>query len=245
MDERIDPKETVQGIFSIHLKRYDFADDYCAGKDVLDAACGAGYGSFHLSRTAKKVTGVDVDPGTIAYARMNYKASNLEFVEMDVTNTVFKTASFDVICSFETMEHLNDIDLYLSEVARLLKPEGTYIVSTPMVARTTHHPENPHHTVEFSLKDFRSLLKKHFSEIEIYGQRRRESELHYMITRLLDITKFRGHIVRGLGLRRVINRTLKTKTFEDMGLDDIIISKERIERATEMIGVCRKPLLLA
>jgi len=245
MDERIDPKNTARGILSIHLKRYDFAREYCKDKNVLDAACGAGYGSFHLSKTAATVTGIDIDTGAVQYARKHYKAPNLEFSETDVTRTGLETGTFDVICSFETIEHLNDIGLYLNEIKRLLRPNGTYIVSTPKVPKTTHDPQNPHHTVEFSRKDFESLLRARFKEVDVYGQRRRESEMHYMITRLLDLTRLRGRISMLSGLRRSINRDLKTTPFEDMGLEDIVISAERIERATEIIAVCRMPLSLS
>ena len=241
MDERIDPKNTPQGILSIHLKRYDFASCYCKDKNILDVACGAGYGSFYLSKTAANVTGIDISIEAVKYAKKHYKASNIEFKRMDATKIGLDSASFDIICSFETIEHLNDPDLYLLEVVRLLRPGGTYIVSTPKARKTTHNPKNPHHTIEFSMKDFDCLLRKHFRKIELYGQRRRESELHYVITRLLDIIKLRGHINWLSGLRQSINKNLNTTPFEEMRVDDIIISKDKIERATELIAVCREP----
>lgn len=242
MDERIDPKNTPRGILSIHLKRYQFASNYCKNKNVLDAACGAGYGSFYLSKTATKVKGIDINEEAIEYAKKHYKAPNLEFNKTDVTKTGLERGTFNVICSFETIEHLDDINFYLNETVRLLKTDSIYIVSTPHVAKTNYSPRNPHHTIEFSRKDFESLLRSHFKEIVLYGQRRKESELHYMITRFLDITKLRGRISCFNRLRLSMNKRLDTIPFEEMGLDDIIISRKNIERATELIAVCKKPI---
>jgi 2-polyprenyl-3-methyl-5-hydroxy-6-metoxy-1,4-benzoquinol methylase len=239
MDERIDPKNTLQGILSIHLKRYDFARAYCEGKNVLDAACGAGYGSFHLSKTAAWVTGVDIDHEAIQYAKKHYEAPNLEFGTADVAKTGFPTDFFDVICSFETIEHLNDHDLYLREVVRILKPDGTYIVSSPKASETTHNPRNPYHTIEFSQEDLKFILRRYFKKVDLYGQRRKESEAHYVITKILDFTRLRGRISQFHRLRHSIDQGLRTTPFENMNLDDIVISQEKTERATEIIAVCK------
>jgi len=241
IDERIDPQNVPRGILSIHLKRYEFARAYCKNSNLLDAACGAGYGSFYLSKEADKVTGIDIDAETIAYAKRHYKSLNLEFKAVDILKTGFDTGSFDVICSFETIEHLRDITAYLNEITRLLRINGIYIVSTPKAAKTNNSPHNPYHTIEFSKKDFESLLGLFFEEVDMYGQRRRESELHYWVTRFLDLIKLRGRIPYFKRLRYSINRCLNTTAFEDMDLEDIFITKEKIKRATELIAICRKP----
>ncbi|MGK7876196.1 MAG: class I SAM-dependent methyltransferase [Xenococcaceae cyanobacterium] len=243
--ERIEPERSPQGILSIHLKRYQFALDYCKGKSVLDAACGVGYGSAELAQVAASVIGIDIDSEAISYGQKRYGCHNLTLQVADVTKTGFADAQFEVICSFETIEHLPDIPAYLREMTRILEPGGTYIVSTPQVPKTDHNPTNPYHTIEFSRIDFEVLLNKYFEDIEIYGQRRKQSELHYRITQFLDFTGLRSLLPKLGKLRESVNQTLKTTTFEEMSLEDILITKDKIERATEVIAVCRKPRKVA
>jgi len=239
--ERIDPIRESIGVLSVHLKRYEFAVDYCRGKKVLDAACGAGYGSARLVRDAASVTGIDIDPEAIAYGRRHYGLARLEFQVGDVTQTSFAESDFDVICSFETIEHLDDIPAYLREMIRILNPCGTYIVSTPRRSRTTHRPSNPYHTIEFSRADFESLLQRHFYQVKIYGQRRRQSEIHYWITQLLTYTGLRERLPKFRALRESVNNTLQTTPFNNMSLDDILITEDKIERSSEMVAVCSRP----
>lgn len=248
--ERILPEDEPQGIVSIHLKRYEFAASYCSGKNVLDAATGVGYGAYYLSQvcdmpkalsSAYRVVGIDIDPVAIDYGKSKYRSHNLQLEIADVTQTTFADYQFDVICSFETIEHLPNIPAYLREILRLLKPTGVYIVSTPQVAKTDRNPENPYHYVEFCRTDFETLLKQYFGEVEIYGQRRHQSELHYWLIKIADFTGIRKYWGKLHKLRQSANKVLQTTTFESMSLDDILISKEKIERASEMVAVCRNP----
>lgn len=240
--ERIIPEDEVDGILSIHLKRYQFAAGYCHGKKVLDAATGVGYGAAYLTQYANEVTGIDIDNVAIDYGQIKYKHHNLQLKVADVVSTNFGDCEFDVICSFETIEHLPKIPAYLQEMVRLLATDGIYIVSTPQVRQTNHNPQNPYHTVEFSRNDFETLLKQYFKEVEIYAQRRRQSELHYWLTRIADFTGIRKHLAKLSKLRQSTNKILQTTTFEDMSLNDILITKVNIERGNEIVAVCRYPL---
>ncbi len=240
--ERILPEDEPQGIVSIHLKRYEFAANYCEGKKVLDAATGVGYGADYLAAFADTVIGIDIDPAAINYGKSKYNSSNLKLQIADVTQTTYADSEFDVICSFETIEHLPNIPAYLQEVVRLLKPTGVYIVSTPQVAKTNNIPDNPYHYIEFCRSDFEALLKQYFGDIEIYGQRRHQSELHYWLIKTADFLSIRGYLAKLSKLRKSANKVLHTTTFEEMSLDDILISKDKIVRASEMIAVCRNPI---
>ncbi len=240
--ERIIPEEELDGILSIHLKRYQFAASYSRGKKILDAATGVGYGAAYLSQVASEVIGIDIDPVAIAYGLRKYRNYNLQLQIADVVSTNFADSEFDVICSFETIEHLPQIPAYLQEMVRLLATDGVYIVSTPQVRQTNHNPQNPYHTVEFSRSDFEALLKQYFGEVEIYAQRRRQSELHYWLTKIADLTGTRKQLAKLSKLRQSTNKILQTTTFEDMSVDDILITKFKIERANEIVAVCRYPL---
>jgi len=90
-----------------HVERYLFARDYCKDKDVLDAACGCGYGSNILSKEANTVLGVDYSQEAIDYAKKYWIAENISFRQFDLNFDLTPLGRFDVIVSFETIEHLD------------------------------------------------------------------------------------------------------------------------------------------
>ncbi|MHB8643724.1 MAG: class I SAM-dependent methyltransferase [Gaiellaceae bacterium] len=231
--ERIVPDETARGIVAIHLRRYAFAQPYCEGKDVLDAACGVGYGTVALAETAARVVGADVDADAIAYARGRYARDNVEFVVADLLDPPFADASFDVVASFETIEHLREPETFVRHVARVLRPGGVFVVSTPRVDVTTLRPGNPFHEVEFSPADFETLLRRHFSRVDLYGQRRAQTGRHRLVQRL-DVFGLRK---RFSFLRRAAP-LLGTPPMESLSLDDVLIERGAVDDATELVAVC-------
>jgi len=116
-----------------HKMRYEFASQYVNGKSVADIACGTGYGSNILRKlgNAKLVLGIDIDTKTIDYASSKYGWENVEFKCNSADNVEIEDESFDVIVSFETIEHVDNDEKLLSEFHRLLKPNGILIISTP------------------------------------------------------------------------------------------------------------------
>lgn len=235
--ERIIPEATFGGPLATHLKRYHFAQLFCKDKVVLDAACGVGYGSYYLAEVARKVIGVDISEEAIGYAKKHYQRDNIQFKIMDIHNLEFPNESFDIVCSFETLEHLDDPERFVSKVKHLLKDDGIFIVSTPQVKSTTYYPKNPYHKVEFSYKGLEDLLKRYFIKVEILGQRRLQSIFHYYLQKI-DILHFRALL--SASLRHRICHTLTTKAWDEVDLHDFVISKNRINRAIELIGICRK-----
>lgn len=234
--ERILPDETEPGVVALHLKRYDFALPWCESREVLDVACGAGYGTALLATVARRVVGGDVDAESIDYARRRYAAPNAEYVVLDASALPFEDRTFDTFCSFETIEHVAEPHLLVAEAARVLRDEGTFLVSTPQVAVTTRAPENPFHTIEFSRADFEELLRAGFDDVELLGQRRVETRRHRVLRRL-DVLGLRR---RSAALRRASVLT-GTRATEHAHLDDVVISGEDVERATELYAVCRSP----
>ena len=234
--QRIVPEKTSGGSLSVHIKRYDFAKAFCADSIVLDAACGVGYGSYYLSEVAKEVIGVDISEEAIGYAKKYYQKENIRFKVSDIHNLDFPDKYFDVICSFETLEHLNHPERFISGVRRVLKEEGVFIVSTPFAKKTNYNPLNPYHKMESSAQDFEKLLKKYFMNVEIYGQRRLQSDFHYCLQKA-DIFHLRG--VLPVFLRRKICHTVSTRSWDEVRLRDFVIDKEGMNRALAWIGVCR------
>ena len=205
--ERIVPDETPPGPLAIHEKRYLFALTYCAGKRVLDGACGVGYGTALLADRAAEVVGVDIDADSIAYARSRYARPNIEFRVDDLTAPELDDRSFDVVCSFETIEHVPDREAYLAHVVRVLRDDGLFVVSTPRADETTGSPDNPYHFVEYSRRDFQALLSRRFGKVELFGQRRLQTKRHRALQRL-DVLglRRRAGFLRSLGRVRDGNR---------------------------------------
>jgi SAM-dependent methyltransferase len=235
--ERIIPDETTPGIVAVHLKRYSFARPYCSRQRVLDAACGVGYGSAYLAETSNAVLGVDVSKDALAYADAHYAAPNVEFAEMDVTALDLPDDSFDVVVSFETIEHVAKPASAVEEAARVLRPDGTYVVSTPKAAHTTLTPANPFHMVELSVDDFAAILRERFAHVELFGQRRLQTKRHQLLQRL-DFLGLRRRV--GIGLVSAASTFTGTPSTTSASLDDIVIDDD-LDAAIDLVAVCRAP----
>jgi SAM-dependent methyltransferase len=234
--ERIVPTETSPGILALHLKRYEFALAWAEGAEVLDAGCGVGYGTAFLARRARRVVGVDRSATALEHARSAYAGPKVEFVQADVLAVPLPNASFDLVCAFETIEHLPDPTAFLRETARLLRPSGTMLVSTPRVEQTTHEPANPFHRLELSAADFERLLRQRFAGVELYGQRRIQTARHRLLQRV-DVLGLR----RRLPFLRAASRLLGTPSTAEVGLEGIAIARDGLDQASELVAVCTRP----
>ena len=148
-----------------HLHRYAYATQFVRNKRVLDLACGEGYGSYLLARTAESVVGIDIDENAIKHARNKYIKQNLEFKVGSITEVpIAGEHLFDVAVCFEALEHIEDHQKLLSEVKRLLTADGVFIVSTPNKTVYTDEPQfnNPFHVHELYFDEFRELFRDAF-----------------------------------------------------------------------------------
>lgn len=170
--ERFTP-ECVREIFYEHWHRYAWAARMVAGLDVLDCACGEGYGSRLLAASARHVDGVDIDPAAVKHARRRYGAENLDFHAASALALPFEDARFDAVVSFETLEHLTEHDQLLTEFRRVLKPDGFLLLSSP--DRKTYSDDtgfdNEFHVRELYRNELESLLERHFPHYRLYGQK--------------------------------------------------------------------------
>jgi SAM-dependent methyltransferase len=149
-----------------HVDRYQFAQRFCAERTVLDGACGTGYGSALLGLVAARVVGIDCAEDAVQYARGRYAASNVSFVRSFVEMTPFESDSFDVVASFETVEHTLCPEAHMMEIARLLEPRnGKAILSVPNRWGYTDH-----HFLNFDLGLLKHVTAKFFDDIELFYQ---------------------------------------------------------------------------
>lgn len=171
--ERFTP-ECVREIWYEHWHRYAFAQRFAQGKRVLDAACGEGYGSALLARRAASVLGVDVSQQAVEHARSRYTASNLRFETADVTLLEhLPDRSFELIVSFETLEHLQAQERMLDGFTRLLADDGLLVISTPDKAHYTDVTgfTNEHHVRELYRPEFEALLSARLPARKLYAQK--------------------------------------------------------------------------
>lgn len=167
--ERLVPAYSYETlVYGEHLMRYDAALPIVKNKNVLDIASGTGYGSALLGETAASVTGVDVDADAIEYANKNYASKNVKFVQGEGTKIPIADDTFDVVVSYETIEHIKDYKTFMAEVKRVLKKDGLFILSTP---NDLEYPEGNHfHIHEFTPKELEKLVKGYFKNIKTYYQ---------------------------------------------------------------------------
>lgn len=173
--ERFVPKR-MQALAEIeHMHRYYSIGEVLENKIVLDAACGTGYGTNIIAKKAKKAYGIDISDEAIQYAKENYCAENLYFQQGSVAMLEFPDHFFDVVISFETIEHVDEEmqNQFLSEIYRVLKEDGILIMSTPdkkiytdlQVGEATEW-----HVKEFYAEEFTSFINTRFQYFKFYNQ---------------------------------------------------------------------------
>lgn len=157
--------------FRRHLVVYEWIARRVRGVRVVDLACGEGYGSDVLARSAYGVVGVDANPDAHEHARLRYRAPNLRFVR-DMVETFSEPC--DAVVFLQTIEHVHDPDGALENIKGMLaRSGGTAYVSTPNVLtlapKGAARSGNPWHLREYRADEFRALCASHFASVELYG----------------------------------------------------------------------------
>ena len=156
-------------IYVMHAASYRFAEPLCAGKRVIDLGCGSGYGAARIAKIAEWVDAVDVSEDAVSFARERYRASNLHYSRIAADAPLpFHDQTFDVVLSFQVIEHVERDVAYLMEARRVLKSGGVMIVITPDRKHRLlpkQKPWNRWHVREYSAESLREVVGKVF-EVE-------------------------------------------------------------------------------
>lgn len=175
--ERMTPEKDTSPKYQMrvlrHLFAYKIAEKYIDdAKMVLEAGCGEGYGTNLLANKAKAIIGLDVDGATIKQARTKYQKKNCSFKTYDGKEFPFANNSFDVVISFQVLEHIKNDQSYLAEIARVLKADGRLILTTPNKANRLapgQKPWNRFHVREYTDSELHKVLAGYFKSITIQG----------------------------------------------------------------------------
>jgi SAM-dependent methyltransferase len=222
-----------------HLAVYEWIGARVAGRRVVDMACGEGYGSEVLSRSAASVVGVDANPEAHEHARLRYVRGNLRF-ERDLVETFSEEA--DAVVFLQTIEHIRNPDEILEHFKSMLAPGGVVYVTTPnlltLAPEGAEKSDNPWHVKEYRAGEFRALCEAHFGHVELLG--------------LFHARKLRVHelAIRHLGWDALHRRAGLTRPFYDrftpaISARDFALRRGRprgpwqLDRALDFLAVCR------
>jgi glycosyltransferase involved in cell wall biosynthesis/SAM-dependent methyltransferase len=156
-----------------HLHRYLLAGEYAKDKEVLDIACGEGFGAAILAKTARSVVGVDIAREAVQHASIRYRLENVKFLQGSCAEIPLDDKSIDLVVSFETIEHHDQHKAMMAEMKRVLRPEGVLIISTPDRKEYSVLPnyQNPFHVRELFKEEFEDLIRAHFKNLGLISQR--------------------------------------------------------------------------
>jgi SAM-dependent methyltransferase len=156
--------------FRRHLAVYEWVAERCQGRDVVDMACGEGYGVEVLARRARRVTGVDANPDAHEHARLKYTRPGVRF-ELELVESFAEPC--DAVVFLQTIEHVADPEAILRHFREMLRPGGTVYVSTPnlltLAPPGAEKSDNPWHLKEYRAEEFRALCEASFERVELLG----------------------------------------------------------------------------
>jgi SAM-dependent methyltransferase len=156
----------------MHLAAYEEAARRAQGKRILEIGCNTGYGTKRLSQVCSKIVGVDLSASALKFAVETYAANNIDYLRIDGVTLPFADGAFDLVISFQVIEHISNYQTYLSELKRVLAPNGSVIFTTPN-ARVRLDPGmkpwNEFHVREFTAEELQQLLLEWFPAVEILG----------------------------------------------------------------------------
>jgi 2-polyprenyl-3-methyl-5-hydroxy-6-metoxy-1,4-benzoquinol methylase len=215
--------------FRRHLAVYEWIAERCAGLDVVDMACGEGYGTDVLAHRARRVTGVDANPDAYEHARAKYTRPGVRFAR-DLIETYVEPC--DAVVFLQTIEHVKEPEQVLAHFKAMA---GTTYVSTPnlltLAPPGAEKSDNPWHVKEYRAEEFRALCESVFGDVELLGL------FHARVLRAHELALRAGwdRVHAALGI---------TKTFYDrftpaISARDFALRRGPLDRALDFVAVLR------
>ena len=260
-DKRFQERLPFNGYYQniYHVTRYKFAKEFVRGKFVLDIACGSGHGSILLIESkSKQVIGIDLELEAMKGAQLsNGNQSKLPLLLVGSAERIpFTNSTADVVVCFETIEHIIEDKRAVDEFHRVLKPEGTLLLTTPNAKITqpiNGVPNNPYHVREYTLKDLFELLSSQFTDINFFGQRIRgtikgpithpKSNRTKLVRSLLDFIPLKWRLEYPKVLPNplanwIVRRITKHNYY--LREEDIEFGVWGVDRSPVLVAVCKK-----
>ena len=260
--ERIIPEEFKSKeeylLYLRHLFAYEFAKERIPEKAfVLEVGCGEGYGTKLLSQSVGKIIGLDVDKNTIAHSSVKYGAENCFFRTYDGVKIPYEDSTFDTVVSFQVIEHIEDDANYVSEIYRVLKGNGTLILTTPNRTnrlKPGQKPWNKFHIREYYPEELEKILNNKFYDVKIWGIRGNDE------VQRIEMERLKRHIsiisTDPLNLRKLIPKPLKnllrrinhsehtTNNDEELlnkyDIKNFYLIKSDVRESLDLLGICKK-----
>lgn len=243
-----DRKSSV--LFNRHLAAYLYAisliDKKCC---ILDLGCSDGYGSFLMAKFSKETIALDIDKETIEKAKKEYKVKGLKFITGNALSLSWK-GKFDMVVSLQLIEHLNDANLYLEQVKKVLNKNGIFILSTPnrlLRLSKGQKPWNKFHICEYDSKEIEAILKRYFSKVKILGltavpdiylNEKKRLRLRRLISKL-DIFDIYEKIPREI-IDYLLFKIRGGNKQKKISVRDFFITQNKIDKSLDLIAICRK-----
>jgi len=260
--ERIIPEEFNSKeeylLYLRHLFAYEFAKDTISENSfVLEVGCGEGYGTNLLSQHSGKIIGLDVDKDTIAHSSGKYGAENCLFRTYDGVKIPYEDNTFDTVVSFQVIEHIQDDINYVSEIYRVLKRNGIFILTTPNRTnrlKPGQKPWNRFHIREYYPEELEKILNNKFYDVKMWGIRGNEEVQRIEMERLkqhisiisLDPLNIRKLIPKPLKkfLKKINHKEHSAKDDENFlnkyDLKNYYLIKSDVRESLDLLGICKK-----
>lgn len=240
--------------YARHMAAYLHAATLVAGRRVLDAGCGEGFGTATLAPLAAEVVGVDYSADAIRECRRlwcDVSRPNLRFEQVDLTHPGYFAERFDVVLNFQVLEHIRDTGPFLRALGERLSPDGVLVLTTPNRLRSVS--ENPFHVREYTAAELASELGSIFPSVRLHGVYGNQKVEEFEARRAKAIRR----ILRldPLGLLRILPRPVVEFAFARLaGLvrrqaqpsgaativpEDFKVDDHDIDRALDLVAVCR------
>jgi len=230
-----------------HAVNYQFAAGFLPPGHAVDLGCGTGHAAHFLAD--HWTVGLDIDHGALA-------AQERPTVLADLRRSPFAGGSFDGAICLHAVEHVPDPDRVVAECARLVRPGGTAVLSTPNRLTFVRPDEiiDPYHEIEFDPDQLRALCAPHFAAVEIHGLFGSE---RYMEFFRRERAKLDARLrLDPLRLRRFVPRRLKRILYDwsltreraraadplaaDIGPEDFSLRNTDLDQALDLFAVCTR-----